>query len=1258
MYSQIKYYFKKLIRQGNSFNKILKELEESQYFSPEQLAELQNKKLRKLIKHCYQNVPYYTELFDSLNLKPEDIQTKEDLKKLPYLDKYIVKENFDKLIAKNKLKCLAYETKTSGTTGTPGKIMWDKTSLAYEYAIVERQYQNAGDNNLKRITLRGNFIKSVDDYKPPFWELNPFNNELIMSSYHLNQKTANLYIEKIKEFNPEILYAYPSTAFLLAKYIKSSNTELNLKAVFTSSETLEQDKKEFIEETFKCSIFDWYGQVERVVAIGQCKNGTYHIQEDYSIVELLETKSGLEIVGTHLNNYIMPLIRYKTTDTIELSPHKCRCGCNFRTLSKIHGKNSNYYQIITNEGAKVTSFGYIPMGVNNIIETQFVQEKINELIINVTTNGNFSSKDREQLIKNAKERISSEIKVFVNEVSDIPRGPNGKFQTVINNITNENPAIINNLNTTPKTAQAKVLMVGPDADSQGGIASVIKSYKENNLYFNNVIYLPSYKYQDFIRQFIFYCIFLIKCLFYLTTDKDIKLVHLHSASKGSFLRKNIVFYIAKLFNKKVITNIHPLNFINFYNHSSRLIKILVRNLLNNSDLILVLSESIKIKLSQICKNNNISVLYNPVTIPTLDNCKKNENIINVITLGLLGKNKGTYDIIKAAKFINNAKVIINLYGDGNIEEFKKIINDNNLQEKVFVKGWISGKEKYEVLESADVLILPSYSEGLPMSVLEAAAHGLPVISTPVGGIPDAVEDGVNGFLIQPGDYKALAEKIDLLANDKDLREKMGRESYKIAKEKFDIQIITKQLQGLYDSLLSAPEKTKEKIKEKAKISSQIKYYFKKFLKKGLLFDKLIKQLEKSEFYTEEQLTELQNKQLQKVIKHCYKNVAYYRELFKSLNLEPKDIQTKEDLKKLPYLDKYKVRENYDKLIAKNTIRTLCYIGTTGGTTGTPGKFLRDYYSVNFENAIAQRSYRNFGDHNLRRVTLREIAVTPTTQVKPPFWEYNQANDELIMSPYHLSKQNAPYYVQKIIEFDPEILYLQPSTAYILAEFFSNVNHNLNIKAIFVSSENLSADKKTFIENVFKTKIHDWYGQAERVAAIGQCENDTYHIIEDYSIVELLEENGNYEVCGTTLYNFAMPLLRYKTGDYVIPQENKCNCKRHFREIKSIQGRNIFYILTPEHTKIMNIEIINMDVHNVIETQYIQEKLDELTINIVGNDKFNENDIKKLIQNVTQYISPNMKAKVNQVEFIPRNSRGKFINVIRKFEVDENLFLKD
>jgi len=344
--------------------------------------------------------------------------------------------------------------------------------------------------------------------------------------------------------------------------------------------------------------------------------------------------------------------------------------------------------------------------------------------------------------------------------------------------------------------KSKILMVAPDINSQGGISSVVKLYKNYGLDFIN---LPSYKNGNIFIQFLFYLSFIFKYIFSLSTKKNIELIHIHTASRGSFLRKYITFKIAKVFRKKIVFHIHGAEFELFYNESQNCIKKEITKALNASDLIIVLSNEWKKTISEISTNNNIKVLYNPTVIKEIAHVESES--INVLFMGRLGKRKGIYDIIEAAKLLKNPNIEINLYGDGNLEEFEKLIVDKNLQEKIKIRGWISGVEKDEVLKNSDIFLLPSYNEGLPMSILEAMAFGLPTISTPVGGIPEAVEDGVNGFIVQPGDYVTLAEKIDLLANDKPLREQMGQEGYKMAKEKFDINIIINKLQDIYDELL-------------------------------------------------------------------------------------------------------------------------------------------------------------------------------------------------------------------------------------------------------------------------------------------------------------------------------------------------------------------------------------------------------------------------------------------------------------------------
>jgi len=142
-------------------------------------------------------------------------------------------------------------------------------------------------------------------------------------------------------------------------------------------------------------------------------------------------------VGTNLDNYLMPFLRYRTGDTIKLATNKCTCGRNFREVSEICGRETNYY-IVTPNGIQITAFDHIPRGIGSVIETQIIQEKIGELIINVTASDKFSEKDEETLIRNAREHTASDMKVIINKMDSIPRGANGKFVYVINKLIDKN----------------------------------------------------------------------------------------------------------------------------------------------------------------------------------------------------------------------------------------------------------------------------------------------------------------------------------------------------------------------------------------------------------------------------------------------------------------------------------------------------------------------------------------------------------------------------------------------------------------------------------------------------------------------------------------------------------------------------------------------------------------------------------------------------------------------------------------------------
>lgn len=415
-----------LLRQGGTFRKILKALNESEYYSKEQLEELQNRKLSALVEHCCKNVPFYTELFDRLKLKPGDIRTKEDLVKLPYLDKQIVRKNYNQLIALNKPRLLSSTAETSGTTGTPSKFLRDYYSVNFENAALWRFREAAGGNGTNRVILRGDIIVPVEQNTPPFWKEYPLNRELYLSSYHISPENTESYYRKMTEFGVETIYAFPSSVYLLAKCFYGIDKKIALKAVFTSSENISDRQRRLIEEVFSCKIYDWYGQVERVSAIGQCEKGTYHIIEDYSITETIDIGHGIELVGTNLNNYIMPLLRFRTGDLVTLGEHKCSCGRNFREISKIQGRSLEY--ILTPGGNKISLF-LVTDTIDfddHVSEAQFIQVKQGEIIVNIVTGEKYSRADRLKIIRDIKEHTSPDMVVTLNEVDYLSRGANGK----------------------------------------------------------------------------------------------------------------------------------------------------------------------------------------------------------------------------------------------------------------------------------------------------------------------------------------------------------------------------------------------------------------------------------------------------------------------------------------------------------------------------------------------------------------------------------------------------------------------------------------------------------------------------------------------------------------------------------------------------------------------------------------------------------------------------------------------------------------
>lgn len=315
-----------------------------------------------------------------------------------------------------------------------------------------------------------------------------------------------------------------------------------------------------------------------------------------------------------------------------------------------------------------------------------------------------------------------------------------------------------------RVEKIKVLIVGSDSTVKGGITSVINSFLNYKLENIDIELHPTYIEGKMINKCIFFVKSIIKYLVKLVNN-DFHIAHIHMSYKGSFVRKLIVVKLSKVFNKKVILHLHGSEFEVFYNSSNKLVKKLIRYILEVSDCVIVLGEKWKKTVNKIAPDSKIVIFNNAVNIPECTVNWDNEKI-NILFLGVLIKRKGIYDLIETIKILDEKGIISErnlkfiIAGSGPEEIcIKEMIHEYKLEHCVEMPGWVDKKLKNKLLKKSQIFILPSYNEGLPMAILEAMSYGIPIISTDVGSISEVVMNNFTGTLIKPGDYNYMAQAI-------------------------------------------------------------------------------------------------------------------------------------------------------------------------------------------------------------------------------------------------------------------------------------------------------------------------------------------------------------------------------------------------------------------------------------------------------------------------------------------------------------------
>ena len=282
----------------------------------------------------------------------------------------------------------------------------------------------------------------------------------------------------------------------------------------------------------------------------------------------------------------------------------------------------------------------------------------------------------------------------------------------------------------------------------------------------------------------------------------VDVLHVHYSQGGSVVRKSVPLLAARLRGVPAIIHCHGSHFFVWLNRLPPQARRVVRAALR-ADYCLVIGQS---QVDESRRHLGFDdaktrVLYNPVIMPAAQPSPSSRRPLRAVSLGRLGTRKGTYDLVRAFSLLPNdirANLRITFAGDGEVEQVRECIRSHGVDGAVEVIGWVDPSTRDQLLTESAIFVLPSYNEGLPMAMLEAMAHGVVPVTTPVGAIPEVVTDGVDGLLVKPGDPKQLAAALQSLVVDDELRDRLAKAAFARAAE-FDIAQWREALRNLWIS---------------------------------------------------------------------------------------------------------------------------------------------------------------------------------------------------------------------------------------------------------------------------------------------------------------------------------------------------------------------------------------------------------------------------------------------------------------------------
>jgi glycosyltransferase involved in cell wall biosynthesis len=357
---------------------------------------------------------------------------------------------------------------------------------------------------------------------------------------------------------------------------------------------------------------------------------------------------------------------------------------------------------------------------------------------------------------------------------------------------------------TPTHAAGKpcrsILMVGTSPSVRGGIASLVRSYHNSGLFKRfDMRYVPTHC-DGTAAQKAVMALKAYVSLSGLLLTSDAPLVHIHLASRASFWRKFIVCTMARMRGRPYVLHLHGAEFSMFYHQEcGAFSKWVVRRTLERAALVLALSGQWQDVLRGIAPRATVQTLPNAVALRDVPPPVAEGAPLRIVFAGRIGDRKGAFELLRAFTRLASKYPTATLVcaGDGEGERLQQLAGELGVADRLECPGWLNAEQMAGELRRASIFALPSHNEGVPIALLEAMSHSLPAITTPVGGIPEVVENGRNGILVKPGDVDAIEAALEKLLQSSAERQRLGAAARATIAERYSLDSVVERLAGLY-----------------------------------------------------------------------------------------------------------------------------------------------------------------------------------------------------------------------------------------------------------------------------------------------------------------------------------------------------------------------------------------------------------------------------------------------------------------------------